>query len=146
MLARRMREWVADDGAIALLWSGVPSDGEEPWQRELRQLIADWIERARVADRLPTGTAADEPSHREVLERSGFAYAGRYEFASTQTWTSESLVGFLHSTSILSRHALGAATDAFEADVARRLTRFTTDGSFHCEASYAYELARPVVG
>ncbi len=146
VVARRMREWVADDGAVALLWSGVPSDGEEPWQRELRQLIADWIDRAGVADRLPAGTAVEEPSHREVLERSGFAYGGRFEFTRTATWTHESLVGFLYSTSILSKKALDAATQEFEADVSRRLARFTTDGTFRCEAGYAYELARPVSG
>jgi SAM-dependent methyltransferase len=144
-VAQRMRELVAEDGGVALLWSPVPSEGEEPWQHEMRQLIVDWTSRAGVAERIPVGwqEAMAAVSHGEVLERIGFSYDGRFEFRRTQAWTRDSLIGFLYSTSILSRAALGAATDAFEADTARRLASFTADGTFRCEASYAYELARP---
>ncbi len=145
-VARRMREWVADDGAVALLWSGVPSDGEGPWQHELRRLIEEWVDRAGVADRVPANWAGAmaECSHREVLERSGFVYTGRFEFRRGETWTVESLIGFMYSTSILSRDALGTATDEFETDVSRRLARFGRAGVFRCDATYAYELARPL--
>ena len=144
-VGRRMREVVADDGGVALLWAPVPSDGEEPWQLELRHLIEDWIGRAGVTDRIPAGwqQAMAATSHREVLEVSGFSYVGLYEFAREQTWTVESLIGFLHSTSILSRAALGTETEAFVADTARRLGPLSADGTYRCDATYSYELARP---
>ena len=145
VVARRMREWVADDGGVVLLWSAMPSDGEQPWQQELRALITDWMDSTGSSDRLPPGwdeARAARPD-REVLEQTGFTYDGRFEFPRIETWTVESLVGFLYSTSILSRVAVGGATEPFEADVTRRLTPFTEDGTFQCEAVYAYELARP---
>lgn len=144
-VAARMRELVAPDGAVALLWSPVPNDGDQPWQRALRQLVVDWVETAAVADRLPAGWEDDIRArpHRSVLEAAGFRYEGRYEFRRTQTWTVDALVGFLHSTSILSRVALGEATGEFASDVHRRLTPFTVAGLLHEEATFAYELARP---
>ena len=144
-VARRMSDLVAEDGGVALLWSAVPSDGDEPWQLELRQLIENWISRAGVSDRIPTGweQAMADTSHREVLESNGFSYDGLYEFTHAQTWTAESLIGFLHSTSILSRAALGEETEAFEADMARRLGPLSADGTYRCDATYSYELARP---
>ena len=145
IVARRMRELVALDGGVALLWSAIPSEGQESWQRELRQLIVDWTERAEIADRIPAGweEAMAARSHREVLESSDFRYDGKFEVRRKDTWTVDSLVGFMHSTSILSPVALGSVTDAFAADASRRLSPYTTDGTFQCEASYAYELARP---
>lgn len=145
VVAERMRELVAGDGGLALLWADVPSEGTEPWQRELHRLIEDWTDRPGVGGRIPPGweQAMAHCSHREVLESAGFSYDGRREFRRTDTWTCESLVGFLHSTSILSKAALGAAAADFAADVFARLEPLSNDGMFRCEASYAYELARP---
>ena len=145
-VARRMRQLVADSGAVALLWSPVPSDGDEPWQRELRQVVADWLDRTSGAPRIPPGweESIAASTHREVLEQAGFAYEGSFAFARDDIWTVESLIGFMYSTSILSRPALGSAVTAFEADMTRRLAQFSSDGTFKHEATCAYGLARPV--
>lgn len=145
LVARRMRDLVADDGALALLWSPVPSEGDELWQQELRRLIAGWLDRARSDDRIPAGWQETRAAHtdREVLEAAGFSYDGRFEFIRDDTWSTASLVGFMYSTSILSRAALGSETAAFEADLTHRLGRFTRDGTFRHRAICAYELARP---
>lgn len=147
LVARRMRDLLADDGAVALLWSPVPSEGDEAWQQELRRLIADWLDRSHSGDRIPAGwqEARAARTDREVLEAAGFSYDGRFEFIRNDMWTTASLVGFMYSTSILSRPALGTETAAFEADMTRRLGRFTSDGTFRHRAVCAYELARPVV-
>ncbi|HVV74892.1 MAG TPA: class I SAM-dependent methyltransferase [Mycobacteriales bacterium] len=144
-VARRMRELVCDDGAVALLWSPVPSDGEEPWQEELKRLMIDWLERAPDTERMPSGwqESLAAATDREVLERAGFAYDGRFEFSRDDIWTVESLIGFMYSTSILSREALGPAAPAFEADLAQRMSGFTRDGTFVHRTTCSYELVRP---
>jgi SAM-dependent methyltransferase len=146
LVARRMRDLVADDGAVALLWSPVPSEGDERWQQELRRLIADWLDRSHGGDRIPAGWQEARAAHtdRDILEAAGFSYDGRFEFMRDDTWTLVSLVGFIYSTSILSRPALGSETAAFEADLMNRLGRFTDDGAFRHRATCAYDLARPV--
>jgi len=144
-VAQSTRELVAETGALALLWSPVPSDGDEPWQRELEQIIIDWLDRSASRDRLPAGwqEALAASTDRQVLEQAGFRYSGRFEFAREDTWTVDSLIGFMYSTSILSRAALGGSTEAFEADMARRLDQFSVDGTFKHKTRCAYELARP---
>jgi hypothetical protein len=140
-----MRELVADDGAVALLWAAVPSEGIEPWQQQLRHLVAEWTERVGIADRLPPEWEASiaARSHRAVLQDAGFDYVGRFEFTRAESWTAESLLGFLHSTSILSRVALGDAAHEFAADLAARLDAVSSDGGFRYDATYCYELCRP---
>jgi SAM-dependent methyltransferase len=144
-VARRMRELIADTGAVVLLWSPVPSDGDAPWQHELRQIIIDWLDRSASGDRMPSGwqEALAATTDRQVLEQAGFTYSGRFEFTREDTWTVDSLIGFMYSTSILSRAALGGSIAAFEADLARRMSRLSTDGTFKHIVNCAYELARP---
>lgn len=144
-VARRMRELVTDTGALALLWSPVPSDGDEPWQQELRQIIVDWLRRSASEDRLPQGWQAALAAYtdRQVLEEAGFTYGGRWEFTRADTWTVDSLIGFMYSTSILSRAALGDSLAGFETDLARRLSPLSTDGTFSHTVTCSYELARP---
>lgn len=145
-VARRARELVSDRGALALLWSPVPSDGDQPWQRELAQIIADWVDHSTGSGRLPAGwqEALVALPDRQVLENAGFRYSGRFEFEREDTWTVESLIGFMYSTSILSRDALGGSTDEFEADVQRRLRPFLTQGTFDQRTHCVYEFARPL--
>jgi hypothetical protein len=140
-----MSELVARSGAVALLWSPVPSDGEGRWQHELGRIIIDWLDRSGSGDRMPSGwqEALAATPDREVLEQAGFTYSGRFEFTRDETWTVDSLIGFMYSTSILSRAALGDSVAMFEADLARRMNRHSSDGTFRHEAICAYELARP---
>lgn len=82
-------------------------------------------------------------THREVLEQAGFTYEGSFAFERDDIWTIESLIGFMYSTSILSRPALGSEVAAFEADLTRRLAQFSSDGTFKHEATCSYDLVRP---
>jgi hypothetical protein len=109
----------------------------------MEDLLADWMFRAGTADRVaPEWQAAlkAEP-HDEVLRQAGFDYDGKFEFTAEQTWNVESLIGFVYSTSVLNRRALGGLTETFEEDLARRVLAANPDAVFHQEASFAYELA-----
>jgi len=144
-VAQKMSELVARSGAVTLLWSPVPSDGEARWQQELGRIIIDWLDRSGSGDRMPSGwqEALAATPDREVLEQAGFTYSGRFEFTRDETWMVDSLIGFMYSTSILSRAALGDSIAMFEAELARRMNRHSSDGTFRHEAICAYELARP---
>ena len=84
--------------------------------------------------------------HAAVMEDAGFTVVGHYEFAEIHEWTLDELIGFLYSTSILSRDTLGERTDAFEADLRQRLGAVEPSGIFREDGSYAYDLAyRPRV-
>jgi hypothetical protein len=82
-----------------------------------------------------------ETPHLTVLSDAGLRVIGTYEFTVPHVWTLESLAGFAHSTSILSRPALGSHLEAFERDLRHRLLPLQPDGRFEDAVSFTYDLA-----
>lgn len=143
-VAALARGWLRNGGHLALLWSSTPVEGVAPWQLALSEIFVEWMGRAGVDDRIPPQLQehlARHP-HVEVLEDAGFVDIERDEFAMAHDWSVESLIGFLYSTSVLSRIALGAQAPAFERDVEERLLAIEPSGIFRDEASFAVDLAR----
>jgi len=58
------------------------------------------------------------------------------------TWTLESLLGYLRSTSVASRAALGERHDAFEAGLTAALLAFDGSGRYREIVGSGYTLAR----
>jgi SAM-dependent methyltransferase len=144
VVAGRIYSWLQPGGSVALLWGGLPFPGDLPWQDAIAGLFRDWIHKAGTDDRIPPGweAAMERDPHAVVLERSGLQFAGHFEFTVPQVWTLESLAGFIYSTSILNRTALGDRVAEFEMELAERLLRCEPSGNFELTASYSYDLAR----
>jgi SAM-dependent methyltransferase len=147
LVAERMFTWLRPGGGVALLWGGTPWAGDRPWQQAMAPLFEDWMAKVAATDRVPAGweAAMAADPHEQVLRRAGLEYVGRFEFSVEETWTIETLTGFVYSTSFLNQEALGEKRAAFERDLAERLLACERDGSFAAVASYAYELARKPV-
>lgn len=144
VVAKRIFSWLRPGGAVALLWSDTPAQGSAAWQQALTALIARWMARAGTAGRLPPGVGdgtQPEP-HQAVLARAGLEHVGRWELVRQERWTAETLAGFMYSTSILSRDALGDRAPALERDLAALVDAHGTAGTVQADAGYAYELAR----
>jgi hypothetical protein len=73
---------------------------------------------------------------------SGFQLAGSYQFLAAYEWTPDALIGFLFSTSVLSRAALGGHAPGFEEDLRRELRAREPTGRLRQTIRFAYELAR----
>ncbi|HEY7134136.1 MAG TPA: methyltransferase domain-containing protein [Acidimicrobiia bacterium] len=144
LVAERVASWLAPGGSLALLWGGPPWAGDLPWQEDLAALMDEWTDRVGAADRVPSNwqEALDNDPNPRVLEGAGLDYVGEYTFPVEHDWTVASVAGFLYSTSVLNRDALGDHADAFEADLAARLLERKPDGVFHQTLRFAYELAR----
>jgi SAM-dependent methyltransferase len=143
-VARRMWPHVNARGCIALLWGGTPWRGDVPWQSVLQQTLERWMDVAEARDRVAPGweEAMARDPHEAVLHRAGYAYEGTFEFATTQRWTTDSLIGFTYSTSFLNRAALGTHADAFERDLRSELARGGLTEPFEQRLTWEYELAR----
>ena len=144
LVAKLMYSWLQPSGGVALLWGGTPGRGDRPWQRAMTELLEDWMARAGATDRVPAGweAAMDEDPHEQVLRRAGFQYVGGFDFSVEQTWTVETLTGFVYSTSFLNTDALGDKLRTFERALADRLLSCEPDGTFRELANYSYQLAR----
>ena len=72
----------------------------------------------------------------------GLMSIGTYEFTVLHIWTLESLAGFAHSTSILSRSALGDHVEAFERDLRNQFfLPYSPTATSTNPASFTYDLA-----
>jgi len=149
-VARAARGWLRSGGFLALLWGGTPNllpehagRPEAAWQTAIAAVMEKWM--AIVGnDRVPA-TLRDEleaESNEAILESEGFDVLGEWEFFEPYVWSVESLTGYLYSTSVLSRLAIGDRTTAFEADVRDTLIAAEPSGVFQQDLSFAYHLAR----
>lgn len=143
-VARRMRSWVQPGGGVALLWGGIPSQGERPWQVALASLVARWMDRLDTTDRLPAGWAEEmeRQPHLAVLADAGFEISATFDVEEERAWTVESLAGFWYSTALLSRAAVGDQAAAFEADLGATLHALEPGGVFTETGRFTCELAR----
>jgi SAM-dependent methyltransferase len=145
-IAERSLGWLSPGGHLALLWGGTPFDGVSDWQQVLQTIMADWRDRLGE-ERVPAGweeaMARDPNDH--ILSRVGFRYEGSRDYAIPHIWTLETLIGFLYSTSILSRHALGGRAGSFEDELSERMLECRPDGKFDQSVHFSYQLARKAV-
>jgi SAM-dependent methyltransferase len=144
LVATRLLPHLAPGAGVALLWGGGPWPGAQTWQRVLHATLERWRDVLGVRDRVPEGweDLIESDPHADVLRRSGLDYEGKFEFPVIERWTAESLIGYVYSTSMLSRSVFGDHVEAFEDDVRTRLGACGDDGIFEQRTTFAYELAR----
>ena len=144
IVAARMFSWLRPGGAVALLWSETPSQGDAAWQHALIELAATWMARIGTTERVPPGwdEAMRRDPHEAVLASTGFEYVGKFELKREERWTAKTLTGFMYSTSILNRDVLSDHAEEFERDVASLADYYGSGGVVVADAAYAYQLAR----
>lgn len=144
LVAARIFSWLEPGGGVALLWSDAPSQGDAAWQSALTELIVAWMARIGTAERIPAGwsEAMQRDPHEAVLASAGFEHVGKFGFEREERWTPETLAGYLYSTSILNRSALGGHAEDLERDLAVLVESYGTGGVVVADAGYAYQLAR----
>jgi SAM-dependent methyltransferase len=137
--------WLRPGGFLALLYSGPnPWLGDTPWQRAMAGVVDLWMTRSGGHDRIPAGYEQDrrERPDRAVLAATGFDVLGDREFPTEHAWTTDTLTGFLFSTAVLSRGALGGHAGDLAADLRRELGGFEEAGGLPETIGFVYELAR----
>jgi ubiquinone/menaquinone biosynthesis C-methylase UbiE len=139
-VARSIFDWLKPGGNVALVWSDSPWVGNSGWQTLLSDVLERW--KTTSAGRVPSGWGESRRQRpdRLVLTEAGFEFLGAFSFPEEHRWTVEGLIGFVYSTSFLSRHALGARADAFETDMHSSLDRFDSGAGLHQTINFAYEL------
>ena len=136
IVLRRIRHWLKAGACVAIVGCFGVLDGDYAWQESLRRAVSDWTkERPTVPSGPPRGKVHDA----RRLAEAGFGDVTNKEFVMSHTWTRESILGHLHSTSRFSLAALSDERDDFDRVV---LAVLDGDGSdrFPQEVSCGYTI------
>lgn len=107
----RIGQWLKAGGCVAIVGCFGVLDGDYAWQESLRRVVSGWT-KARPA--VPSGTPRGKVHDARRLVEARFNDVTNREFVESHTWTRESILGHLLSTSRFSMAALGDERDAFE--------------------------------
>ncbi|MGJ4952339.1 class I SAM-dependent methyltransferase [Bradyrhizobium sp. HKCCYLS20291] len=139
-VARRLDRLIEPDGAIVILSPGSFWSGREfEWKGVVLDTIKRWLGHERRAG---AGTYSARPLHQECLEQTPFRALTEATFVQSYVWTTDSLIGYLYSTSFASRAILGDNAANFEMDLRARLSRLSANGLFDDEIEHSLISAR----
>jgi SAM-dependent methyltransferase len=140
-VARALFPLIVPGGGLVALASSSVGVGPEPWRRALRDTVSDWLgpERSR---RLGGGRQPGAPHHRDILRGTPFGEARVVDIVTRHTWTVDTLIGLLHSSSVQVRAVLGPRAAAFERDLRERLLGAEPDDRFEDDIAFTITSAR----
>jgi hypothetical protein len=126
VVASLSREWLRSCCCIAILGSYGMLSRSEPWHH----IMVKTVEKPTRRSLSPSTVGSPEHCER-VLRDAGFVDVASYAFLEPQTWTIESIVGYLYSTSVSSRKVLGSSVAEFEKELRSALLAFDPSGTYH---------------
>lgn len=100
-----IRNWLKSNGCVAVAGVYGILHGTQPWQESLRHAVKCWTNQEHQNDRRRW---RGEQRDTERLLKAGFQGVLNRTFSISHVWTSESILGNLHSTSQFSLAVLGS--------------------------------------
>ncbi len=144
LVAQKSLGWLKPGGGLATLGSEGMLAGRGAWQATVAQVARRWTARA-----FPGGWAIAGPgaqvgpgAYERLLRGAGFIEVESRSFEEPRDWTFEEIMGYLQSTSVCSRKALGGDFEAFEAELRVALLEHAQSLTFHETLSWGYTLGR----
>jgi SAM-dependent methyltransferase len=128
-VARALFPLIAPGGGLVALASSSAWASEQPWKRALLDTITDWLGPER-SQRFSTGRLPGAPHHRDALRETPFSELRVVDIVKRHTWTADTLIGLLYSSSLQVRNVLGTRMVEFERDLRERLFRLEPDDRF----------------
>lgn len=145
VILQRISEWLKNQGCVVLAGCFGVLHGEESWHIALRTSLDNWLEENSSNSRVrPRGIAHDL----EQLKRAGFTQVVNKEFSGMHVWTTDTVLGHLHSTSRFSIAALGDELEEFENMVRETLDPYPASGFkqvISCGYSIGWNESQPYV-
>lgn len=128
LLARRAFGALVDDGAIAIVGAGSTVwDRTCAWHEVAVETIQRWLGKQRRAG---GGSFSVARRHEDYLQAAGFSLHHE-NYCVEHTWSADSIVGYLYSTSYANPIVLGGQREQFEADLRSGLAALSPDDAFH---------------
>lgn len=118
------------DTSGAIRWNDESLDG---WRRVRRDVIQKYLGTERRAGQ---GTyVQQEKEDEDIIRESPFKEYHEWEHEYVRTWTIDSIIGFLYSTSFAAPHLFGPRKEDFEKELTSALLTLEPSGMFPEDAS-----------
>lgn len=130
----RLDEQVRPDGAVAIFGDNSFWVATSSWKAAVRSVIQDFLGEQRRA-----GGSTFQHHNRpysEILRESPFGQVKEITVPVTRSWTADSILGYLYSTSFAAPHLFGDRLDEFDRAVRATLAPFSDTDTFEEENEF----------
>jgi trans-aconitate methyltransferase len=131
---------VAPSGAVAIFGDNSFWVATSEWKTAVRSVIQDFLGEQRRAG---TGTFNhhDRP-YSEIMQESPFSRVEEVVVPVQRTWTADSILGYLYSTSFAAPHLFGERLDEFDTTARARLADFSDTDTFIEDNEFLIRIGR----
>ena len=131
-------QWLKPGCRVATLGCYGVTRGQEPWQQILRDVLGKWTGRdVKPRDSGSSGRGLIHDGG--VLRQAGFLEVENHEFSYPYEWTTDTIIGNLHSSNL--KRTLGDESTGFEAELRDLLLKHDPRGRFEEVMNFGYTLA-----
>lgn len=136
----RLDTQVSPDGAVAIFGDNSFWAATSPWKAAVRSVIQNFLGEQRRA-----GTSTFQHHNRpysDIMRESPFRQVEELSVPVTRTWTADSILGYLYSTSFAAPHLFGDRIDEFDQTVRATLTQFSATDTFEEDNEFLIRIGR----
>ncbi|MEU8954882.1 class I SAM-dependent methyltransferase [Streptomyces sp. NPDC048518] len=137
----RLEGMTAPDASVAVMGDGSLWTARTAWTDALRALIQEYLGEERRAGMSKKYAAHDRP-YSEILAESAFGRVEEHTIAVQREWSTETVIGYLYSTSFAARPLFGERVQDFERRARVLLDGHAADGGLIERASFQVVLGR----
>ena len=144
LVAERSLRWLKQGSCLAVIGCSDILSGREAWQRVAVSVAERWTRHAFPAGWAYSSAGAKRGTNNviQVLTAAAFENIASYTFVEHYDWTVDSIIGYLHSTSVCSRRILADNLASFESELRSELQALNPTGIFHEQIRFGYTLGR----
>jgi trans-aconitate methyltransferase len=136
----RLDAQVSPAGAVAIFGDNSFWVASSPWKAAVRSIIQDLLGQERRA-----GNSTFQHHNRpysDIMRESPFNEVEEFVIPVTRTWTVESILGYLYSTSFAAPHLFGDRLEEFEQAIRTSLAQFSDTGTYLEENEFLIRIGR----
>ena len=144
LIAERSLRWLKPGSYLAVIGCSDILSGRENWQLVAVSVAERWTRHAFPSGWASSSARANRGTNNviQVLTEAKFENVASYTFIEPHDWTVDSIVGYLHSTSVCSRRILAGNLAAFDSELRSELQALNPTGIFHEQIRFGYTLGR----
>ena len=139
-ILKHLSNCISSTGAVAILGDRSFWQADTPWKKAVRKVIQDFLGEKRRAGK-GVFSHHDRP-YSEILKESPFSNVTEFTIPVCRTWNTESIIGYLYSTSFAARTLFGKKIDEFEYKIKIALAEFSKDDIFYEENKFITLIGR----